>query len=415
MKSIEQRIRYSGIGIVLLTLFAALSSMLIVNNFMEDAALVSDMQKEREFLLSEVDPESTYTWRTATIHAFWVPAGQQAEADIPDFFSLMPFPYSGEINVDGLNYVVNNIEVPGGRLYLAKDNSLHENNEELFKQAIAAMCLVMVVLAIILVQLTIRQLIAPLTLLTREIEKMEPAATMARLSEQDVDKELQVVAKSFNRFLDEIESYVKREKTLLGMASHELRTPISIISGAMDGIESRGNTSLADIKAMRRIRRAVDEMDASVEAILKLTKYGDQTMTPVPVRDIVMEVLEDAGDAHNARERVRLMGTAEPVVIADPVLLKMLVRNLLNNALQHTAGSVNIRIENEWIEVNDEGTGLPQDSRAFLNAGIKRGGLSASGLGLFIATLICERLRWRLLDLDNPMLEGTKLRLMFMN
>ncbi|ANF57160.1 sensor histidine kinase [Halotalea alkalilenta] len=415
MKSIEQRIRYSGIGIVLLTLFAALSSMLIVNNFMEDAALVSDMQKEREFLLSEVDPESTFTWRTATIHAFWVPAGQQAEADIPDFFSLMPFPYNGEMNVDGLNYVVNNIEVPGGRLYLAKDNSLHENNEKLFKQAIAAMCLVMVILAIILVQLTIRQLIAPLTLLTREIEKMEPAAAMARLSEQDVDKELQVVAKSFNRFLDEIESYVKREKTLLGMASHELRTPISIISGAMDGIESRGNTSLTDIKAMRRIRRAVDEMDASVEAILKLTKYGDQTMTPVPVRDIVMEVLEDAGEAHNARERVRLMGTAEPVVTADPVLLKMLVRNLLNNALQHTTGSVNIRIEKEWIEVNDEGTGLPQDSRAFLNTGIKRGGLSASGLGLFIATLICERLRWRLLDLDNPMVEGTKLRLMFMS
>ncbi|WP_027348736.1 sensor histidine kinase [Halotalea alkalilenta] len=414
MKSIEQRIRYSGIGIVLLTLLAALSSMLIVNNSMEDVALVSDMQREREFLLSKVGPESTFTWRTATVHGFWVPAEQQAEADIPDFFNQMPFPYSGEKNVNGLNYVVNNIEVPGGRLYLAKDNSLHENNEELFKRMIAAMSLVMVVLAIILVQLTIRQLIAPLTLLTREIEKMEPAATMARLSEQDVDKELQVVAKSFNRFLDEIESYVKREKTLLGMASHELRTPISIISGAMDGIESRGNTSLTDIKAMRRIRRAVDEMDASVEAILKLTKYGDQTMTPVPVRAIVMEVLEETGDAHKARERVRVICNAEPVVTSDPVLLKMLVRNLLNNALQHTTGSVNIRVENEWMEVNDEGTGLPQDSRAFLTTGIKRGGMPASGLGLFIATLICERLRWRLLDLDNPAVEGTKLRLMFM-
>ncbi|MCD9004755.1 HAMP domain-containing histidine kinase [Luteimonas sp. XNQY3] len=410
--SIERRIRRAALGVVVVTLLAAAVCLLIANDRLERALLGRDIQAERDFMMRLVDPQAAFVWETATVHGVWVPDALQDSTPIPALFRDRPFPFTGEAEVDGTPFVFDSSPVEGGRLYLAKDVGLYERQDLAFKQILLVMSLAVAALAMLLAYVASRRLVAPLVRLAREIEDIEPASSMARLSEAGTDLELQVVVRSFNRLLEEVESYVRREKTLLGMASHELRTPVSIVAGALDGIEARAMISPVDAKAMRRIRRAIDEMDASVDAILKLTRYGDLGTQPVALLPVIRETLDDLGTMHAVHARVQVHEAAAPVVTADPVLVKMLIRNLLHNALRHTSGAVHVSVAAGNVEISDEGPGLPQRSRALLAGAPPAPEQAATGLGLFIATLVCERLQWRL-EQDATAPGGTRLRLGF--
>jgi len=113
---------------------------------------------------------------------------------------------------------------------------------------------------------------------------------------------------------------------------------------------------------------------------------------------LVREVKDELGRHHaTAARRVSVRAHAQPMLIADPVLVKMLLRNLLGNAVQHTAGSVTVEIDQDQVDIIDEGAGLPQAYRDYLNNPQADAGelLSLSGLGLFIVSLACDRLGWR--------------------
>ena len=166
-------------------------------------------------------------------------------------------------------------------------------------------------------------------------------------------------------------------------------------------IEQRGGIKAAEKGPFIRMRRAVDEMAANIDVILKLTRRKSlvERREPVGLVDLMNEVKDDLiRHTPSAADRVRVTVVDWPRVNEDPALIKMLLRNLVQNAVQHTAGSVNVQITRWAIEIGDEGTGLPKAYLAYLNDPQADVGelLSLSGLGLFIVTLICERLSWAL-------------------
>ncbi|UCZ56382.1 HAMP domain-containing histidine kinase [Desulfurispirillum indicum] len=411
--SIERRVIRYVIGSVLLTLLATIAGISVVNTLFEESLLTRQMQEERSFIMGNINPDEPYTWNTATVQGFYVPDSMQAETETPEIFRSREFPFSGEAEVGEKKFMLENVPVNGGRLYIAKDISIYERQDVAYKRVLVVIGLMLLGLAVPLVRITSRHLVTPLVYLMRQIKSIEPAPSMPRLSEDGVDQELLVVVRSLNRFLDEMETYVKREKMLLGMASHELRTPISIIAGALDGIECRGETPAADARAMLRIRRAVSGMGASVQAILSLMSHGDLASDRVAPLLLVQEEMKDVDHIHHrARERVRLHESADPILLADPVLVRMLLRNLIDNALQHTTGALDVIIEATWIEFRDEGPGLPERYHSALTARPIVPTTTAAGLGLFIATLICERLQWQLKLIDTGP-DGTVLRVIF--
>lgn len=413
VNSIERRVIRYVIGSVLLTLLATIAGISIVNTLFEDSLLTRQMQEERSFITGRINLSEPYTWTTATLQGSYVPESKQAEVQVPELFRAREFPFIGETEVGDKRFMLESAPVNGGRMYLIKDISIYERQDVAYKRVLVVIGLMLLVFAVPLARITSRYLIIPLTDLVGKIKSIEPAPTMPRLSESGVDQELLVVVRSINRFLDEMETYVKREKMLLGMASHELRTPISIITGALDGIESRGETPAADAKAMVRMRRAVSGMSASVQAILSLMRHGDLANDCVAPLLLVQEEVKDVDHTHHlARERVRLHEGADPILLADPVLVKLLLRNLMHNALQHTTGMVDVVMEATWIEFRDEGPGLPQRYHSMLTSRPVVPTVSTAGLGLFIATLICERLQWQL-KLRSTGPNGTVLRVTF--
>src|SRR3546814_446150 len=159
-----------------------------------------------------------------------------------------------------------------------------------------------------------------------------------------MDAELHTIAMTFNRFLEELESYVRREQSLLNLASHELRTPIAVMSGALDILESRNQLNPNDQTTLKRIRKACDEMGDNVNILLQLARRepSGQVQAVFDMYPVAQQVIHDLKVSHHIGDRVVLNEQSTLTVKADPVMVRMLLRNLVQNADQHTNNDIQV-------------------------------------------------------------------------
>lgn len=413
---IGRRVRNAVLLAILVTLVCTIAATYVVSESLEDSVLQLDLEAERDFLLEHNDRSQALAWDTATLKALYEPDGQLGKTPLPDLFKTLPVPFAGEVvhKKDGMTYLVTTYKVNGGRLFLAKNISLFEHRQNQFGQFLAGLAVVLVALGILSAWLISRRLTGPLRQLSDFIGHTAPAPRMPRLSNDFRDAELSEIADTFNLFLNEMEQYVKHEQMLLSLASHELRTPIAVIAGALDVVEERGNLREEDARTVARMRRAVEEMRENIDLILRLTRRRSALSEAevFELEPLAREVLDDLQRSVGGSERV----VAETVgagasMCADRTLVKMLLRNLVQNALQHSEGLVVVRLGAECIEVADAGGGLTHGQQALLR-GETVGLGNLSGLGLFIVTLGCERLGWRL-SVPRSSAQGTTIRLDF--
>lgn len=414
-RSIARRIHRTVFAISLICLVITGGLIYLAYKDMEQTMLALDYKAERNFVLHNTGRNEVLTWHTADLRAFYVPADQVDQTTPPGLFRGLPSPYSGEIDVDGQTFLVTIEDTGAGRLYLANNITLFEQRETLFVIVLALICLGVIALSFVLARFSSRRLVVPLRQLAAHIGNTLPGRNMPRVLLPMEDTELATIATTFNTFLDELEAYVKREQSLLGLASHELRTPIAVIAGALDVIEQRGQLRADDRRTLERARRANAEMGANVEMILKLARREEtsDTATAVDLPELSRALLTEL-EAIDTDGRITLDADTPTTLKTDPVLVKMLLRNLVQNALQHTAGSVRLRIAPDHLAIADQGQGLPEPYQRLLTERTTPvSELTAlSGLGLFIVTLICDRLGWRL-DIPQASTQGTTLRLRF--
>lgn len=412
--SISRRIHWYVFAITLVSLLITITVVTVAHEAMEDSILQVDLDASRDFVLDNAQNDRTLHWEARSLRAFYEPRGLVGKEPLPDIFKDLAFPYSGEIEIGENTYLVTSSEANGGRLYLAKDITLFEERVTYFEYVMAISGSVVLLLATLFARLGSARLVQPLTQLTEHIRDTRPGHRMARAPTDLGDLELRTIASSFNRFLEELEDYVKREQSLLNLSSHELRTPIAVISGALDVIVQRDQLAADDRKTLERAQRAAEEMRANIDMILKLGRSKDQAeqSESVSLAAVMREVIEDLSKSVGHTERVLVDEVDLGVIRSDPVLVKMLLRNLVQNAIQHTPGNIYVRLDKHEVEIADEGLGLPavyQDVLENRDPGpAKRA--TMSGLGIVIVTLICERLGWKI-SAARGTRSGTVLRL----
>ena len=217
------------------------------------------------------------------------------------------------------------------------------------------------------------------------------------------DEELIEITQVLNNLLETLAAYLQREKALISLASHELRTPIAVISGALDVIDNRGTLTNENQKTIARIRHATEKMQADVDALLHLAhQAGQLTSEPVNLANSVRGVLNELENSKDtAIQRISVnWPTQDKLIESDPALVRMLIRNLVQNSLRHTDGRVGISLGDNNLTISDQGPGLPAHIVSRLQTQSPLSEVPDDGLGLFIVKLICERLNWRL-DIEN--------------
>ncbi|NYT79101.1 HAMP domain-containing histidine kinase [Alcaligenaceae bacterium] len=413
-KSISLRIYRAILTVSVISMIAMVVTVMLVNEDLESTMLEVEFAQERDFILMNHTGEDVLQWESPNLAVVFVPTGKPRPAVLPRVFRGLPDNYSEEIELDGETYLITIRTVDTGLLYVAKNITHFEKRETLFQLALVFIALIIIALSFLLALLSSRRIVRPLTLLSERISRIPVGANMPRMETDYVDAELNSIATTFNRFLDELESYVRREQSLLSLASHELRTPIAVMSGALDILEVRDQLNPNDRATLKRVRRSCDEMRDNVDILLKLARreQGNQVREIFDVGSTAQQVIDDLKVSLHAEDRVTLDVRSALTVNSDPTMVRMLLRNLIQNAIQHTKGNIRVTISAGIVEIEDQGTGLTTTQQAILRGekNLAADGLTLSGLGLYIVTLMAERLGWGL-DIAQTDSIGTRIRL----
>ncbi|ENO89721.1 HAMP domain-containing sensor histidine kinase [Thauera linaloolentis] len=415
--SLSRRLFRTFFAIGLINVAVTLIVIESVYDDMEDSILQHELVLERAFLVQHISGAQVQSRDTALLTTLYVPDGESA-TELPEVFRNRPVPFSAEVEMADKTYLISieRTAEPPGVLYLAQDITLLESREAALRTGWGAFALLALGVVALLTRIGTRRILGPLDDLTRHIARLQPGSPVARIDTRYEDLELADIAATLNQLLDALDAYVQREKSLVSLASHELRTPVAVISGALDVLAQRNSLSDADRRTVARIRRAADEMHADVDSLLKLARRSGDSDQPedVDLADSVRAVVAELEDGapQQAGRIICSLSKSAPVVRADPTLVRMLLRNLVQNAVRHTSGKVHIELGASSIGISDAGAGLPEHIRSRLNAPAGRL-VPEDGLGLFIVRLICERLGW-LLRVRRSDAGGTVLDLLFL-
>lgn len=410
MKSIAHRI-YKAIFIIsLVCIVLIISTVLIVNENLEDTML-QGANKDLIFPTSMeknlIAQNTPFIWDSTLNKVAYLPKNSEIPANFPAVFLLINPLDHAELELDGSTYLINVERYDKGDFYWARNIDAFEKREGKLQIAVLLIALLISTLSFLLALYSSRKIVQPLKNLTQQINNLPIDQEFGALDMNFQDLELNEIAKTFNFFLSELESHIQREKKLLNLASHELRTPIAVIAGALDVIEARQQLHSNDAHTLQRIRRANAEMGNNVTILLQLARgtLQNTAVSPIDLTVCIEDVVTDLAETYPAQERIKLTGQKQ--LISHPALVKMLLRNVIQNALQHTTGLVHIGIDAEKISIQDEGSATTNNT-AWTTPHISNQG----GLGLYLVTLMCEQLGWGLEITPTPQ-AGTQITLRY--
>jgi two-component system, OmpR family, sensor kinase len=219
------------------------------------------------------------------------------------------------------------------------------------------------------------------TRVSRPLRRM--AAVAARVDAGDLHprindaggqaEEVRVLSDSFDRMLDRLTDAFARQRAFVADASHELRTPLTVIRGQLEVLASQPSPSGAEVRRVEALVQAeLARISRLVDDLLLLAKSEQTEFLRVEAIDLqpFVEQLWD-GTSLLAHRRFELGEIPDGTLRADPDRLAQALRNLIANAVEHTAdgdGLVRMRIDQLrggrlCFLVEDDGPGIPREQR----------------------------------------------------
>lgn len=244
-------------------------------------------------------------------------------------------------------------------------------------------------------------LVAPLRRMAKVARTVDEGDLSVRVGRLPGRTETSALGEAFDRMLERIEQTFQRQRDFVSDASHELRTPLAVLRAQVEVLD-RASDEQDRHQATAVMLSRVDELDRLVGDLLTLASAeGGRLVEPEPI--------ELSGFFEDLRRDLPLFGhrrfRVEPVggtLEADPERLTQMLRNLVRNAVNHTApgGRVEVRARRRGdrleIAVSDDGPGIPPDEleRVFERFRRLSGGRTrdkaGSGLGLAIVRALAE-------------------------
>lgn len=285
---------------------------------------------------------------------------------------------------------------------------LTDDNSELYSKLVDNF-IMLGVFAVLLfgafVGLTASILISPIRKISTGIENVSSSQDLsARLTTFESQDEFKELSKHINKMLANIEESFERQENFVADASHELKTPISVIAGYSNMLDRWGvkNPEILQ-ESIGAIKQECVNMTRIVEQLLMLAKIGQIQMeeTEFDLDELLQELVKEY-QMINANHTLKYKGAKNLTLKTDKKLILELVRCLVDNAYKYTNAGGDIKITSSYsggklkIAVMDNGIGisqadLPHIFDRFYRCDKVRGRESgSSGLGLTIAKSITD-------------------------
>ncbi len=248
----------------------------------------------------------------------------------------------------------------------------------------------------------------PVDTLTKAAREITAQNLSRRLPMSNVDDEIGRLTAQFNDMIERLEKSFAQIQQFSADASHELKTPLTIMRGEIEIALRKKRLSKDTRELLMSIYDELLRLSTIVESLMTLIKSDSGRLViaqeQVSIYELIKELIDEFNTLLETKHiRLKLHPNAYPNITGDRAKLKQLFLNLLDNAIKYTLsrGSINITIDikdsHALIVFQDTGVGIPAEdlgkiferfyrSKNHLQ-GIKPEG---SGLGLAIAKWIAE-------------------------
>ncbi len=269
-----------------------------------------------------------------------------------------------------------------------------------------------------------RRAFSPIIALAREVRELDLESPHNHAFDQDwipddPDDEVRVLSDAMERFVRRLNEFIARERQFTRDASHELRSPLTVLRMATDLLDNDPSLDKAGRKSLARIKRATRDMEELIGAFLLLARENESGL---PAEDLCINEI-----AARELENARLLADDKPIeskleeqckllIEAPEKVLSVLIGNLLRNAFSYTeAGKVAVRILPRKVIIEDSGVGISEDRLRLIYEPFvqgdnhRRGGY---GVGLTIVRRLSDRFDWPV-EITSEVGVGTRVAISF--
>lgn len=323
-------------------------------------------------------------------------------------------------------YRVYSIQTPFQTIQIAQDMSARQSRASaLALRAMLPMALIAPLLMLV-IWLVIRKSLAPLER-TRQQVASRTATDLSPLADGGLPEEVQPLVQELNLLFDRIDRVQANQKAFIANAAHELRTPLTGLKLQAQALQRTQDPAVRDTQ-IGRLNQGIDRAIRLLNQLLALARQESQPapdLQPLDLQALALSMGQDLQPLAQARGiQLEVAEAPSTPVNGDVDSLRMLLRNLLENAVKYTPehGQVKLRVTSiddaTAVVVEDSGPGIPAEEREqvferFFRSAQNPSGTEGSGLGLSIVKTIADQ-HSATLTLDaSPELGGLRVTLRF--
>jgi two-component system osmolarity sensor histidine kinase EnvZ len=212
-------------------------------------------------------------------------------------------------------------------------------------------------------------------------------------------KELAGLAQSFNKMAMQVQQLLANRATMLAGISHDLRTPLARMNLAIEMLPDNTNPDLVS-----RLRHDIESMNQLIGEFIALNRDDQhKSVEKIDVNRLLDWIVEDAG---NKGANVIWRSGEQRFVMANAMLLRRTLENLLSNAIRYGLGKpvevlLEAREDNVIVRILDSGPGIPRHEvenvfRPFYRLESSRSeATGGNGIGLAVVRQIADASGWR--------------------
>ncbi len=348
----------------------------------------------------------------------------QPDDVVPDYLvNLAPGFHKLQTRQDALTttYVT---EEHGKKLFLEFDNKQVGNLALLFGMLPLLVILFIIYLSSWIAYRFSSRAVSPIIKLAREVENLNPASEgfADRLKQSlmiNSNREVKTLSEALYGLSDRIEKFLERERSFTRDASHELRSPITVIKLASEMLLNDPLLDVRNLRQVERIRRNAEDMEELIETLLLLARESEKMLSSdlVSINDIVSEEIDRAGSLlEGKRVKISYIAHNHLNVIASDKVLSVMIGNIIRNAFSYTdEGEVKIVINGTSLIIEDSGIGIPDTQMDSLFRPFQRGKhkqRGGYGVGLTIVKMLSDRFGWPI-QIESELSRGTRVTIAF--
>ena len=399
-------VTFCGFTFFISLFFGAFNFMLV---YVVEDAFIMRMLKEEAVSLT-IQYENTGRWSKPENKHYQL---YFSEKELPQLIQLLlveepqRLEFYGE---DGKHYHLHRMAIDNSVFLVAEvsDELVVRKFKKTILFSLLIITLIIAVVACFIAFRLAKKTLSPLTRLSTMFSDASTNHLPRNFADKFPNNEIGILANALDSAAQRSDAFVERELQFTRDASHELRTPIAIVSGAIELLNKETEFSEQTGLLIKRIEEANLNMSQTVQALLTLAREENvpRPESGVNVLPILEKVIVNAAYLlADKKVELKVELPSEFSMRVQPTVLEIILWNLISNAFQYTQqGEVTIYLTQNKLTISDSGIGIDHQLKDKVLEPMVKGPLSKGfGIGLSIVKRLCQQQN---LELDIENLEG---------